>query len=297
MNRILPLLIALAMVVSITGPAAAFAAPATANAVEESSIAQTTDTDANDTIDNATTDENATTDLPPGAMLAGSIGVHHEEMRGEIEHRSFGLQVAQAATNDSKAQVLNRTQDRLQERLTEMEREMTHLNESLANGTISESQYQVRMSRLVAQSRNVERLANSTSWTAATLPWETLEANGVNVTALEQIRTHARNMTGPETAAMARQIAGNTVGTPMGPPQNVPGGPPTSMPGNPMPGNQSAGDAGNDTRMGPGNGPSGGMNGQPTTRQPMENRTTTTDGGVMNGSSPPTQTGASEAGR
>jgi hypothetical protein len=291
MNRILTVLLALAMVLSVTGPAMALADEGAASALDGDRIAQT-DEAANETA------ENATVDLPPGAMLAGSIGVHHEEMQGEIEHRSFGLQIAAAATNDSQARILNRTQDRLQERLMEMDREMTRLNESLANGTVSQSQYQVRMSRLVVRSRNVERLANSTSWTAATLPAETLAANGVNVTALERIRTHARNMSGPKTAAIARQIAGDTAGAPMGPPENVPRGPPESMPGN-----QHAGDAGNDTRMGPGNGPPDGTMGPPTTQQPTENgtvttqnQTATTDRGPTAGHSTPTTT-ADEAGQ
>ncbi|MFW5922595.1 MAG: hypothetical protein ACOCRC_04775 [Halodesulfurarchaeum sp.] len=232
MNRLLTLLVALAMILSVTGPAMALA-PA-----DSTELAQTTDTAANDTAANET---------PPGAMLAGSIKVQHEEMRGEIEHRSFGLQIAAAATNGSKAQVLNHTQANLEARLTEIESEMAQLNESRANGSISESRYQARVSGLVSKTGNLEQLANSTSQTAATLPRETLEANGVNVTALEQLRTHARNMTGPETAAIARQIAGDRAGTPMGPPEGMPGGPPEGIPASP------GDDTDNDTRMGPGN--------------------------------------------
>ncbi|MDZ7850538.1 MAG: hypothetical protein U5K70_06930 [Halodesulfurarchaeum sp.] len=268
MNRLLTVLVALAMILSVTGPVMALA-PA-----DSTELAQTTETEANDTAVNET---------PPGVMFAGSIAVQQEEMRGEIEHRSFGLQIAAAATNRSKAQVLNRTHEHLEERLTEIETEMERLNRSRANGSISEGQYQVRLSALTTRVGNLEQMANSTSRTAATLPRETLEANGVNVTALEQLRTHARNMTGPETAAIARQIAGDRAGTPMGPPEGIPGGPPEGVPAGP------GGDTDNDTRMGPGNG-SGDRPGTGMTETTTEGTSTneTADGAPETTESAPT---------
>lgn len=261
MNRILTVLIAIAVLVSVTGPAMALASPAETPSTDADPLAQTSEPAANNT---------SAPETSPGAMFAGSVSVQHQEIQGELEHRSFGLQVAAAASNNSTAQVLNHTQERLQQRLAELEQEQTWLNESLANGTISEAQYQVRMSAVVTKSSNLERLANSTNQTAAMLPREILEANGVNVTALEHVRDRAHNMTGPETAAMARQIAGNSIGMPMGPPQERPGGPHSAMPGN-----RTAGDE-NDTRMGGGNGPDDRMMGQPTTRTTTTTNTTGT---------------------
>ncbi|MBS3760994.1 hypothetical protein [Halodesulfurarchaeum sp.] len=271
MNRLLTALIAIAMVVSITGPAMAIADSGSSNTAEIEPLAQTNDTDVNNTTANET---------KPGLHLAASVAVQQQELQGEIEHRSFGLEVAAAATNDSKAQVLNRTQEHLESRLTELEQEQAQMNASLANGTISESQYQVGMSALVTKTSNLERMANSTSQTAETLSNETLEANGVNATALMHIRTQAHNMTGPETAAMARQIAGNNVGMPMGPPQGVPRGPPADMPG----GNQSGEET--DRQMGS-NGTDGGMMDKTTTTTTTQNETTshtTTEVSPSNGS-------------
>ena len=222
MNRPLTVLIAIAMVVSITGPAMAFAEAGSSNTAEIEPLAQTSDTEVN----NSTADEPA-----PGARLAGSVATHQEEIQGEIQHRSFGLEIAAAATNESKAAVLNRTQAQLESRLTELEQEKAQLEGALENGTISESQYQVRMSALVAKTSNLERMANSSTQTADGLSNQTLVATGVNVTALQHIRTQAQNMTGPETAAMARQIAGNSVGTPMRPHQEMPRSPHGGMSG------------------------------------------------------------------
>jgi uncharacterized coiled-coil protein SlyX len=262
MNRPLTVLIAIAMVVSITGPAMALADTGSSDTAEIEPLAQTTDTDLNNTTANETA---------PGVRLAGSIAVHQEELQGELEHRSFGLAMAAASGNDSKAQVLNRTQERLESRVTELEQEKAQLNASLANGTISESQYQVRMSALVTKTSNLERMANSTSQTAETFPREILEENGVNVTALEHVRTQAHNMTGPETAAMARQIAGHSVGTPMGPPQEMPRGPQAGMNGDRQYGNDT------DTEMGSNESGGGMMDQQTTTTETTTTTEATTD--------------------
>ena len=46
----------------------------------------------------------------------------------------------------------------------------------------------------------------------STLPAEALEANGVNATAIRRLSDRAANLTGPETAEIARFIAGDGVG-------------------------------------------------------------------------------------
>jgi hypothetical protein len=103
-------------------------------------------------------------------------------------------------------------------------------------------------------------MANTTERAAEGLPADTLAANGVNVTALRQIRTRAQEMTGPEIAQIARQIAGPDVGHRMGPPADRPGGPPDDRPG----GSDNGGQGGHDDgQRGDGsNGGSGGNSGQ-----------------------------------
>lgn len=249
MNKALTLVFAVAMVLSVATPAMAVAADDAPAIGDDVVVAQTETTDENDTDVNETDDNETATDEPsPGAMLAGSIGVHQAEMNGEIEARSFGHQVAAAATNDSKAEVLNLTHERVEERLSEIESEKAAVEAAYDNGTISESQYQARMTVLNAKTAQIERMTNETERTAGTLPNETLEANGVNVTAIHQLRDRAHNMSGPEVSQMARQIAGNHVGAPMGPPENVTRGPAAGMPGG----------SGDNATMGPGgNGPAG----------------------------------------
>jgi hypothetical protein len=68
------------------------------------------------------------------------------------------------------------------------------------------------MAKLHAQSRTVQRLANRTANASAGLPAETLEAKGINATAVRTLQSEAENLTGPETAAVARSIAGGNAG-------------------------------------------------------------------------------------
>ncbi|MFW6003985.1 MAG: DUF7096 domain-containing protein, partial [Halanaeroarchaeum sp.] len=216
MNRTLTVLLTVAMLVASAAPAVAMAAPTAAGATGDAVHTDTTTVPED-------TDENASDVSSPGAKLAGSIGVGQSEMNGAIEQRAFGHQIAAAATNDSRAQVLKLTQDRTQERLTDLEERKASLDEARENGTISESQYRAQVSVVAAESARIQSMANTTERTAQDVPNETLEANGVNVTALQQLRDRAHDVTGPEVAEIARQIAGNDVGAPMGPPENVPG--------------------------------------------------------------------------
>ncbi|MFW6265165.1 MAG: DUF7096 domain-containing protein [Halanaeroarchaeum sp.] len=272
MNRTLTVLLTVAMLVASAAPAVAMAAPTAAGATGDAVHTDTT------TVPDDT-DENASDVSSPGAKLAGSIGVGQSEMNGAIEQRAFGHQIAAAATNDSRAQVLKLTQDRTQERLTDLEERKASLDEARENGTISESQYRAQVSVVAAESARIQSMANTTERTAQDVPNETLEANGVNVTALQQLRDRAHDVTGPEVAEIARQIAGNDVGAPMGPPENVPG-PQAGM--DDRPGNAT------EERPGSGSGDRGGMN--ETDGQTTTNATDTTT--VESGDSAPVSGGA-----
>ncbi|UWG46508.1 putative component of type IV pili like system [Halanaeroarchaeum sp. HSR-CO] len=277
MKRTLTVLLAVAMLVAAAAPAVAMTAPTAADATGDT-LADTT------TVPDESA-ENATGDTPPGAMLAGSIGVHESEMKGAIEQRAFGHQIAAAASNESKAQVLKQTQDRTGERLTDLEERKTRLEQARENGTIAESQYRAQVSVVAAESARIQAMANTTERTAQGIPNETLRANGVNVTALHQMRDRAHDMTGPEVAEIARQIAGDDVGAPMGPPEHVPGpqsGPQAGMGNSTGPTDDRPGTAGNGMMNGsrgdaPTNG--GSANGPMTdeTADEPTNETTTTE--------------------
>lgn len=250
----------------------------TDNTTEENTTT-TTETTGNETTGNETTGNETTGNetealddsetengsIGPGAQLAGVIGVQQAELNGEIEHRAFGLSIAAARSNGSKAQVVSSNTEELRERIQDLENRTAALNESYQNGSISTGTYHARLAHLSAQIRMTERLVNQTADTAAALPEEARRAHGVNVTHLEKLKSDARNMSGPEIAAVAKQIGGPQVGHPLGkergPPEGVPGhGPSDERGGQGGPG-QMGPQSQNNTTVGPMNNSTMGPNG------------------------------------
>jgi hypothetical protein len=178
--------------------------------------------------DNATngTDRNVTS---PGERLSGVVGVQGAELEGEVETRSFGLQVARAASDDARAAVVREQVENVQQQVERVQQRKAALEAARANGSMSEGEYRARVSELVVRGGTAAELANRTSETAGSLPAAVLEANGVNVTAIQRLQERAGNLTGPEVAAVARSIAGPNVGRPAEVPRGPPGAP--GMPG------------------------------------------------------------------
>jgi hypothetical protein len=161
----------------------------------------------------------------PGAQLAGVVAVQGAEVEGEVEQRSFGLRVAKAASNASKASVVAQQTETLESRLAALEQRRAELEAARENGTISASRFRAEMAGLAARISTLQELTNTTAETAAGLPADVLAERGVNVSAIQRLRTSAANLSGPAVAEIARSIAGPPNGT-IGPPTNVSDGPP-----------------------------------------------------------------------
>lgn len=173
-------------------------------------IAQQTATD-------RTNQTNGTATVSPGEQLSGVVGVGEAELSGEVESRAYGVRIANANSSEAKAAIVAEQVNESEQRIAEIERQRTALEAARENGSLSEGQYRARMATLHAESQSGARLVNQTSETASTLPAETLEANGVNVSAIQTLRDRAANLTGPETAEIAKRIAGENAGQPARP--------------------------------------------------------------------------------
>lgn len=207
MRRTIPAVLAALLVVSTL-------------AVVPAALAQQTET-------NETSNQTSNEGIEPGAQLSGVVGVQEAELDGEVESRAYGIRVAQSNSDDATAAVVADQLNSTEQRLTEIEAEQAELEDARENGSISEGQYQARSATLYAQSQSAQRLASQTNETASGLPAETLEANGVNVTAIRSLQDRAANLTGPEVAAIAQRIAGPNAGMGVGPGATV-----TDRPGN-----------------------------------------------------------------
>lgn len=188
---------------------------------------------------NENASENAT-NVTPGERLSGIVGVGQAEFEGEMELRTYGIEYAIANSNESKADVVNDRLERIEERLNELEQRKADLREARENGTISDGEFQARMAELAAQTETVEQLANASEARANSLPADVLESKGINVTAIQTLKTDAENLSGGEVARIAMSIAGPDVG------QSVSQGPPSEIgiPAGPgTPGEAGAGNA------------------------------------------------------
>lgn len=189
------LLVAAVAAVPIAGMAATSDVPAQMN---------------NSTTENAT-DANATA---PGEQLAGVVGVQEAEIEGEVDERAYGIKVANAATNDSRADVVKSQLDDIDQRLTELDERKANLTEARENGNISDGRYRAEISQLAAETETTKRLANQSENVSQGLPADVLESKGINVTAIQTLQDRANNLSGPEVAEIARGIAGPKVGGP-----------------------------------------------------------------------------------
>jgi hypothetical protein len=194
----------------------ALVAVATIAAVPMAGVATQAEGPATDApTENATTaDVSNASATPPGAQLAGVVGVGQAEIDAEVDDRAFGIRVAQAASNASRADVVSDRLGEVEERVAELERERDALQQARENGSMSEGEYRARTATLAARTRSAERAANQSADVAQGLPAALLESTGINATAIRTLAERANELNGPEVAEIARSIAGEGVGRP-----------------------------------------------------------------------------------
>ncbi|MDR5657082.1 hypothetical protein RH831_07795 [Halodesulfurarchaeum sp. HSR-GB] len=209
------------------------------------------DTDTNETDSLNETNETTET-VAPGAQLSAIVSTQQAEIRGSVSERAFGLSVAAAHSNQSKARLVANETEQLERQLAHLRNQTEEFEQAHENGTIPEGAYYAHVSRLEAQITSMERLINQTESTSEAIPEDVRQAHGINTTQLETLRSQARNMSGPETAAVARSVVGPNPGQHMGQGPPAHAGPPEDAPGNGAmgPGDNTTGPAANES-MGP----------------------------------------------
>lgn len=110
----------------------------------------------------ATGNGTAETPAAPGAQFSAAVEVHQAEVDGEMDDRTFGVRIARAASNDSKASVVGDRVQSLSDRLAELRDRREQLEEERANGNMSEARYRAEAAGLAARSAVLARQANST---------------------------------------------------------------------------------------------------------------------------------------
>lgn len=154
-------------------------------------------------------DGNATA---PGEQLSGVVGVQGAELDGALDQRAFGIQFSQAADNDTKAAVLADRLQTVEQQLAELRDRKATLEAQRDTGEITDGKYRAEMAKVATQIRVLSAATNQTEQAAGNVPAAALEGRGVNATAIQTLRDRASELSGPEVAAIARDIAGPGVG-------------------------------------------------------------------------------------
>ena len=216
MNRTLTLALAVVLVASLA--ALPLAAAGVGSAVHAQADEHTDDED----------DHAANESASPGEQLSGVVGVQASETDAEVADRTYGIKIANASTQEEAAEVVGDRLGDVDERLTELEDRADDVEEKRNDSEITDGQYQAEMASIAAETAAIDRQAAQSAETAGNLDEDVLEDAGVNVTAIDELRERADELSGPEVAAIAQSIAGDSVGLSIvedrevGPPEDLP---------------------------------------------------------------------------
>lgn len=147
----------------------------------------------------------------PGASFASVVGVQQAEVGNEVASRALEQRLAAANTDASKAGVVASETERLEQRLTELEREKASLEAAYENGSINRGEYQAKLARLGAEIKSVERQADRTADAADGVSEEALREKGVNASEARSVAQRANESSDGEVAEATASV-GNGVG-------------------------------------------------------------------------------------
>ncbi|WP_227133512.1 hypothetical protein [Halorubellus salinus] len=179
-----------------------------------------------------------------GAEVSAFMQASASDANASVDEGMFAAEWNQS--NASANALVDKRAKTLESRLNALQNQKERLLAQKDN--LSDVAYTARMSALAARIDALQNALNATS--------DRARMAGVNATRLDELRTNANNLTGPEVAAIARNLSVGVGGPPAGTPGKGPGG--AGPPGQ----NETTGNGAptaNDST--PGNGTPGGKNG------------------------------------
>lgn len=162
----------------------------------------------------AFTDDNDTDDeeITAGERLNGAIGAQQAEIDGDLQERSYGIAVANAATDEEAADVVAERFDAIDQRLDDLDERLAELEATREAGEISHGQYAAQVAGIEAERGSLERQADQVNQTAGELPAGLLEERGINAEAIKTLKDRANELGGENVSTVAQSIAGPDVG-------------------------------------------------------------------------------------
>lgn len=148
-------------------------------------------------------------EVTPGEQLSGVVNVQGSELEEEVDARTFGIRVANADSDEERAELVAQRLDENEQRLDENEQRLNDLQTARESGEISPGRYAAEVAHSYAELQRVQRSVNETAAVAEGLP-----EGAVDQERIKTLRERAHGMSGPEIAELARSIAGPTVDRP-----------------------------------------------------------------------------------
>lgn len=152
------------------------------------------------------TTTNATTGADVSTFMQASAADADETVDAEMFIVAF-----ENGDNETRAELVSERTTQLEAKLERLEAEHEELEEQ--EGELNPAVRDAKMASLAVRISSLERAINDTQPRAAEV--------GVDTSALEELRTSASDLSGPEVAEIARNISG--IEPPRGPPDDVPG--------------------------------------------------------------------------
>lgn len=212
MDRVASAFVTIALIVGAIGTAStvgtAQAAAGTVQVDVDVRSIETTETVIADTAGDQATDKGGTQNaITPGERFSGVVGVHEAKVEGKVETRAFGIKVSKARSDRAKAEIIADQVTDIQQRLDELEKRRTSLDQALEAGSITKGRYGAQIAELAVEMDTVNQLAKKGHETSNRLPERTLEKKGVSTSSIETLRDRSVDLKGGEVSQVAQQIA------------------------------------------------------------------------------------------
>ncbi|MCU4740840.1 hypothetical protein [Natronoglomus mannanivorans] len=196
-----------------------------------------------DTTDGAIESEESSANETTGTDVSTFMQASAADADETVDAEMF-IAAYERGDNETRAEIVDERTAQLETKLERLEAEREELAEQ--DDELNPAARNAKMASLAVRIGSLERAINDTEPRAA--------AVGADTTTLEELRTNASTLSGPEIAEIARNVSG--IEPPRGPPEGVPGNAVGSGPNAGVnDGNESVGpgNSGNATDRGPGN--------------------------------------------
>jgi len=164
----------------------------------------------------AASDHDDSQQATAGEQLGGAVGIQAAAVEGELDDRTFGQQIANAASDADRADLIDERLNETESRIADHEHRIAELQQQREAGEISEGRYQAQLGRLEAETANTERTLERANDSARGLPADVLAERDIGADRVDEIRRNASQLGGAETSEAAREIAGENVTQPIG---------------------------------------------------------------------------------